>query len=307
MNDTVFSTKAFADAWSHHIGDRTRPLALKLQEFGIQRTVYALARTGRSGFMNIEFGPAGFYGSPGWQATLDDQMVEDLLAQTRGPRVRCFTWNVRFDHVVLAESLERHGLKSERVRTQILYLEHGYEKAVGSFSQAIRNNIRRAKRNGVIVRVTDKIEDLVAYYRVHKLSVERKGGFTFIFPCKFLGDLVKGDRLGRLFVAEFNDIIIGGGIFLRDGDSVFYLHGAYDQRYAKMFPTCAILNEAILWACEIGAKTFNFGGSAGIESLEKFKSYWGAQYACIWRFIRQNSSWALLDSAIRRIRQSCIN
>jgi Acetyltransferase (GNAT) domain len=140
---------------------------------------------------------------------------------------------------------------------------------------------------------------VVACYSVHERLVEAKGGYNFIFPREFLFSLIADGKMGRMFVARLNDSIIGGGLFLRDGDSIFYLHSAHDRQYSKLYPSCAVINAAIRWAHETGAASFNFGGSGGIDSLEKFKSFWGATLVENWHFSWQHPFWANTDKLRR--------
>lgn len=140
-------------------------------------------------------------------------------------------------------------------------------------------------------------EDVRAYYGVHMNLVQReqeKDGYGFIYPIELLLELMKIPGGGRLLLAEFEGKVIGGTMFLRDGCSVFYFHGASDRDYSDLFPSCAVFDEAIRWACESGAKFVNLTDSGGIASLEKFKASWGACRELNWRFAWKNPLWGRL-------------
>ncbi|MCM3902716.1 MAG: GNAT family N-acetyltransferase [Pyrinomonadaceae bacterium] len=170
-----------------------------------------------------------------------------------------------------------------------------YEEIFSGYSASLRNHVRKARRLGVTVRGTDSLEDFEAYYKVHLQRVEQKGGYSFVFPLEFLSELIKIHRTARFLVAESEGRIVAGGLFLRDGCSVFYLHGALDEQFSHLYPSCAIFDDAIRWASEKGAAFFNFGGSGTITSLEKFKSSWGARPELNWRFEWKNPLWTHLS------------
>jgi lipid II:glycine glycyltransferase (peptidoglycan interpeptide bridge formation enzyme) len=90
--------------------------------------------------------------------------------------------------------------------------------------------------------------------------------------------------------------IIGGGVFFCDGNSMRYWHGAASRAFSRYFPTCAVVAHAIRHSCEIGKKSFGFGGSMGKESLEAFKSYWGAKRREYWEFEWRNPIWISLSN-----------
>jgi hypothetical protein len=295
-NTTLFSTRGFIEAWSRSFGDDDKPLPIPVKGSGAPRTMYAIKTIDVYGLRSISLGPVGFYASPGWEGQLERFTLEEILDEIKGVRTRSFVWNVRFDHGSLAAGLSSLGLASQRTPTHVLNLKRDYEAVFGGYNATIRNQVRAAARRGVRVRTTQSFDDLRAYYKIHMSQVEHKGGYLFIFPMVFLTQLVDESTTCRFFVAEYEGRIIAGGIFLRDGCSVFYLHSAYDRHYSHLFPSCAVLDEAIRWACDSGAAFFNFGGSAGIASLEKFKASWRTTAELNWVFHWQNPLWARLSS-----------
>jgi hypothetical protein len=192
-----------------------------------------------------------------------------------------FEWNVRFDHEPLARGLESLGFVPQRRATHVLPLRPDYHEVFAGFNATIRNQVRRACRS-VLVEDAKDVEDLQAYYQVHCRLSEQKGAYGFC-TLELLRQLFPLGA-GRLILARYQGRVAAGGMFLRDGCSVMYFHGAADRAYSRHFPACAVLDEAIRWACQTGASTFNFGGSGGIASLEQFKSFWGARLEYNWTF-----------------------
>lgn len=293
MYETIFSSQAFAEAWCARFGPNLRPLRIN--------DAYAVATQGRSGLSSVAFAPEGFYGGPHGQ--LGSQQIDEILEQLQRRTVRRFVWNVRFDHQAIAAELEQRIPEFERFTTQVLTLGATHEDTFRNYNATIRNQIRKAKKTGVTVREGDAEQDLAQYYEIHLRHISRKGGFEFVYPLEFLRDLLQPAIGGRLLIAIADEKIVAGGIFLPDGDSVYYFHGAYDHDYSKQFPTCAVIDEAIEWAHKREVLTFNFGGSGELDSLKRFKSFWGTQTVDTWRFTWRNPLWDKFDGATQWIRK----
>ncbi len=302
MNETAFSTRAFADAWCEHVGEGLYPFPLPTDPTNAHSLVYAIAKREPMGLVSVDFGPASFYGSPGWDGELQDGVLDAILRKLRSYRISHFTWSVRFDHQQLAHKLSHRLPALQRGTTQVLSLEQEYEAICSGFNSTIRYEIRKASKAGVRVRSCEGVSELAAYYAIHQRLVSAKRTWGFIMPMGFLLALIQPGGIGKLFVATQDDQIIGGAIFLCDGNSIFYLHSAHDRQYSQVHPTCAILDHAIRWAHQSGATTFNFGGSGGIASLENFKSFWGSRSVDTWTFHWRNPMWQRLGGLLRWLR-----
>jgi hypothetical protein len=289
--ETVFSSREFAEAWSQASAGRERPLAIPVVGSGPPRTMYGVQTCYRLGLRSVSLGPQGFYASPGWEGELDTSTLRAILSGLKGARTVSVVWNVRFDQEPLAAGLASLGLRSRRSSAHVLDLRPGYDKLLAGFSATTRNHIRKAQRRGVRVRAGTGPEDLRAYYEIHRRLVDYKGGYHFLFPLEFLLRLLPMTGIAEFLIAEHEGRMIAGGLFLRDGCSVFYLHSAYERDHSNLFPACAVLDEAIRRACAGGAAFFNFGGSGGIASLERFKSSWGARVEQNWTFRWRNPLW----------------
>jgi CelD/BcsL family acetyltransferase involved in cellulose biosynthesis len=293
-NATFFSTKDFIEAWARSFSSEYRLVTLPVIGSGTPRKMYALQVVDQYRSRYVSLGPVGLYASPGWNGQLERATLEAILRRLMTFRTRGFVWNVRFDHEPLAAGLSSVGLKFERISTHVLPLKQDYEQVFAGYSATMRNHIRKAQRRGVRVRAAETDEDVRAYYEVHmKLVKQRqdKEGYGPVYPIGLFQELIKIREGARLLVAEVGECVVAGGLFFRDGSSVMYWHGASDRDYSHLFPSCAVLDEAICWACADGAEFFNFGGSAGIASLEQFKSFWGARPELNWTFEWNSPIW----------------
>lgn len=297
-NVTFFATRDFVGALLHSLGEKHRPLAVPVRGSGPPRILHASQTPAPYCSRYVSLAPFGLYASPGWNGHLELSTVEGVVQSLMGPRTRGFVWNVRFDHEPLAVALVSLGLTCERVPTRVLHLKQDYEHVFAGYSATIRNHVRKARQRGVLVRSTHTEEDVHAYFQVHLGLVRReqqKQGYGFVYPIELLLDLVKIHGSVRFLLAEWEGKVIAGAMFLRDGCSVYYFHGASDRDYSHLFPSCAVFDEAIRWACESGAKFVDLTDSAGIASLEKFKASWGACRELNWRFEWSNPLWVRLS------------
>jgi len=296
MNETFFTTADFVQAWSHVFGKNLRPFAISVDGSGPSRTMYGIQTFATLGRYSISLAPNGLYASPGWDGALEQSTLIGIMRQLKHFRTIRFTWNVRFDHLSLAEGLAALGLKFQRRSTHILTLEQGYKNIFAGYNSTSRNEVRSSHRRGVTVRPVKIREDISAYFQIHCQLFQQKGIDQIQYPVELFFELIQNHENVRLLVAEFEGKIIGGGVFFRDGCSVLYWHGATDRTYSNLFPSRAIIDAAIHWACENKVKFFNFGNSAGITSLENFKASWGACVEHNWSFEWTNYFWVILTS-----------
>jgi hypothetical protein len=260
--------------------------------------MYAIQTPARYGSRYVSLAPYHLHASPGWDVNLERSTVKEILHQLMGLRTRRFVWHVRFDHEALAARLVSSGLQPERTPTYILNLDDGYERVFAGYSATIRNHVRKSRRRGVLARDAESPGDVHAYYQVHMRLVQLKqqdGGYGYTYPIGLLFELAKLRGTARMLVAEWEGKIIGGGLFLQDGCSVYYFHGVGDRNYSHLYPLCAVIDEAIRWACESGLAFFNLTGAPGLPDLQRFKSSWGTRCELNWTFEWANPFWTCLS------------
>jgi len=207
-----------------------------------------------------------------------------------------FEWNVRFDHGALAQELLKAGITVSRPVTHALPLNGDYETSFAKFNSTTRNLVRRAKREGIVVRRTYRADDVRAYYELHTKLASQRGNYRNLYPKVMFDELVKLHEDVVFVVAEVENSILGGAWFFRDGDTILYWHAAMGREYSRHSPSYAIVDYAIRMAHEEGTTVFNFGGSVGIASLEEFKSKWGAEPHYCWHFSWQNRLWRTIQN-----------
>jgi lipid II:glycine glycyltransferase (peptidoglycan interpeptide bridge formation enzyme) len=256
--------------------------------------VFAVETISSLGRRSLALAPFGLYAHPAGSDDLDTT-VRDIIQQLKTYSTTAFQWTVRFDHAALAQALARTGLPFSRPTTHVLPLHGDYETSFANFNSTTRNLVRRVHREGIVVRSTQRGDDVRAYYEVHAKRAAEKGYYRALYPRAMFDELVKLDQDVVFLVAEVQNKIAAGAWFFRDGDTFLYWHAAMDRSYSRHFPSYAIVDYAIRMAHEEGRKAFNFGGSIGIASLQNFKAKWGARPQCCWSFDWQNPLWQMVQ------------
>jgi hypothetical protein len=295
MNETFFSTLDFTSVWSKYLGDNQSPLAIPVTGSGPARTMYGIQAPRANGGIHVKMGPVGLYGSPGWEGQLEQETVNGIIRTLRKFQTRGFYWTVRFDQEPLAKCLMALGFTPAPMSTHVLSLAKDYEQVFAGYNSTMRNQVRKTRRGGLVVREAQSPEDVRAYHQVYTRSAEQKGGYGCIYPVELFLDLIELRKNTRLLLAESEGQIVAGGLYFRDGCSIMYWHGAADRRHSHLFPACAVIDQAVQWGCANGATDFDFGASNGIASLEQFKSFWGARPQPYWRFEWESPFWARVD------------
>jgi hypothetical protein len=164
-----------------------------------------------------------------------------------------------------------------RGETHALELSRGYDDLfTRAFKGATRTCIRRSEHEGVQVKVASHPSQVRDYFLVHRALAHAKGGYADLYPESVFATLVQSCRRAQVLVATSGEKVIGGGVFLDDGPTVFYWHAAADRNFSSFQPAYAVLSFAIRDAISKGKTWLNFGASQGIDSLRRFKESWGA-------------------------------
>ena len=143
----------------------------------------------------------------------------------------------------------------------------------------VQRNIRRAERDGVVVRTAEARTDLTEiFYRLH-LQTRRRQGVPVqprrLFELIWRHLIAPGH--GTVLVAEHGGRPIAAAVFLRHNGTVIYKYGASDSSAWSLRPNHALLWHAVRAACAAGDRVFDWGrtdfDNAG---LRDFKTAWGA-------------------------------
>lgn len=302
QHQSFFSTREFAEAWCRAFGAGSEPFRITVTGSGQTRAMHMIKSKGRFGLYDLSSGVANdLCISPGWTGELHASTVESILKQLKMARVKSFHWGVRFDHPPLADALRLQGLNSRRMATHVLNLDQDHERVFAGYNATVRNEIRKGVRRGISVRATCNPDDISSYQGLYE-GLQREKKWPFIYPAALTLDLARLSEITRFFVAEYEGIIIGGGLFVQDGTSVYHLHGVAHREYNHLFPSNAVIDAGIRWGCETGAQFFNLGNAGSNKSLAQFKSSWGSRLESYSVFSWHNPIWLGMSKVRNRVR-----
>jgi SAM-dependent methyltransferase len=301
-HNSVFSGQDFVASWCRAFNNK--PLEVEVHRSGPTRKMYWVKIAWGYGLHHITHPkPEDLWASPGWTGPLNQSTVKDVLDQLKSAQTLSIHWQVRFDHEELADALSALGLHFNRVQIHVLDLHSEYIRVFDGYNASTRNHIRKAIRRGVSVRDTSRYEDILAYQAIYSKHAASKS-WSFEYPAGMTLDLARLPGIACFKVAEHEGRIIGGALFIRDGNSVYYLHGVADREFANLYPASALIDSGIKWACDVGATYFNLGNSGVnpiMQSLAQFKSSWGARPEYNWHFVWHNPIWKTIEKQKNRI------
>ncbi len=183
-------------------------------------------------------------------------------------------------------SMHFHPVQAiQPLRTILLDLTPDEDTLLARMKEKWRYNVRLAARKGVRVRVAQSIEDVKAWYGLLQTTGERDQ-----FGIHTLDYYLQAWRIfsprnqGRLFLAEYNSQLLAGIFVGLLGKSALYLYGASSNEHRKLMPNYLLQWEAIRWAKQEGAASYDFWGipetddeNEAMAGVYRFKSGWGGE------------------------------
>jgi len=205
----------------------------------------------------------------------------------------------------IINNLELEGYtKNSSYFTHILDINKGYEGVWNDYNKRVRGAVRKAQKAGVVVRETENESEMFDFYNLYLSAMSHFGSTPK--PYKLLRYL-QISPIARLVVAQLENHIIGGLLFLHFNSYVRLWCEVSDANFLNYRPNNAVIDYIIKWACEQGYSQVDFGASP-IErkGLVAFKEEWRAQRKGFYTFTKIFSSrkrkiWILSEPTLRRL------
>lgn len=139
-----------------------------------------------------------------------------------------------------------------------------------------RNMIRKAEKNGIVVKHGQGIELFDEFIKIYNATMDKDHAEEYYyFKPEFYRSIHEDLRNNyEIFWAEYERKIIAMSIMIfANGRLNYHLSGS-DIEYRNLAPSNFLLYKAALWGCEHGMKTFHLGGGVGSgeDNLYKFKA-----------------------------------
>lgn len=217
------------------------------------------------------------YGYGGWltEGSTDTSDMDEAYSQVcRDERVVCEF--VRF------HPMWNNAYHMEQMY-QVVYLGHTVamdlsdeETIWRNIISKNRNMIRKAEKNGIVIKRGNTPEDYMAFKKMYDATMSKDAAEDYYFFANSFYESIRVDlgQNAQVFLAIYEDKPIAGSIMIYANGKLNYHFSGSDMEYRSLAPTNLLLYEAAKWGCENGMKTFHLGGGLGSQedSLYKFKS-----------------------------------
>jgi hypothetical protein len=207
--------------------------------------------------------------------TLGDRIVSLPFSDYADPIVeREQEWNIlaeqllSYDCGVILRSLHNPLPAADcRFKEYKHAMWHGFdlrpseEELWGGIDPSARRAIRKAEKEGVVVRMAHSVEDLDAFYRLH-LRVRKYKYRMLAQPYPFFLNIWKHllePGNGFLLLATHAGEVVGGVLFLIWKDTLYYKFNASEQNDLGVRPNDLLLWAGIQEAKARGLSVFDFG------------------------------------------------
>lgn len=136
-----------------------------------------------------------------------------------------------------------------------------------------RNMIRKAQKNGIVIRHGNAQEDYMAFKKMYDATMSKAEAEDYYFFADPFYDSIRRDlgESAQVFLAMYEDKPIAGSIMIYANGKLNYHFSGSDIEYRALAPTNFLLYEAAKWGCENGMKTFHLGGGLGSQEDNLFK------------------------------------
>lgn len=162
--------------------------------------------------------------------------------------------------------------------THILKLDSDFDSLWDTkFQSRNRTAIRKAIKQGVKCRFSNKKSDINQFHALYQNACERWQGVETL-PDTFFNQLIDYDPAKiKLWLAEYEGRIMAADLILYGKGEAQYFAGASDLEFSHLNASKLLMSEIIRDAINSGYSLFNFGASAGLKGVEQFKRHFGAE------------------------------
>ncbi len=173
------------------------------------------------------------------------------------------------------------------------------------FDHVAQGNVRKAQREGVVVHVAEREDELRTFFDMH-LRVRKYKHHLLAQPYRFFENLWR-DVLqrgeGALMLATRGDDVIAGGLFLEWKDTLYYKFNTSVPEYLCYRPNDLLIWEAVQYAKSKGYVELDFGRTDWDHlELARYKRKFGAEERTITLYrCGGNSASSQQDQRIRQL------
>lgn len=186
--------------------------------------------------------------------------------------------------------------------TFVIDLDLGLDKIWSGFQTRARNMVRKAEKGGVVVRSIQPTENDVAHYYAMLTETFQRQGKRPPHPLAFFRSICRylaPAGLLQFMVAEKEQRVVAGALFLRHGERMVYLSGTSTAEGARLAANSLIQWSAIQAAAGNGVVEYDLGGAGVHAAIDKFKESFGGRLHTHHRWVYRSLPIRLFEPAYR--------
>jgi lipid II:glycine glycyltransferase (peptidoglycan interpeptide bridge formation enzyme) len=189
--------------------------------------------------------------------SLDKDFIQKLLTVARSKRVATLEIITSYDSLLL-QTLPYKFKKHYKATYLIDLISKDEEDIFASFNARRRNHVRKAIKEGVIVRSEFNSEIFERWWHIYSEIVKRRGLVSE--KREFVYDLLR-NGFAKLFTAWRNNNLLSGAVIVCNNYPVWWL-GASVSNYSKFNGPSLIQWTIMQWAKNEGHDLYDLGGAS---------------------------------------------
>ncbi len=185
------------------------------------------------------------------------------------------TETVRFHPLLHNQELGQYWCHQTEILqpTVTLELTDPFEMIESDFSQMTRRNIRKARREGVTIRL-GRPEEYRDFAHLYQMTMDKhQADVRYYFDQTYFDHFADGRINNVLLLAEHDGRIIAGCIVLTGRQFAHYHLGASDPASLVLRPNHLLFAEMIRWAKQAGFQALHLGGGTTRSNTDSLLAY----------------------------------
>lgn len=185
------------------------------------------------------------------------------------------TETVRFHPLLHNQELGQYWCHQTEILqpTVTLELTDPFEMIENDFSQMTRRNIRKARREGVTIRL-GRPEEYGDFAHLYQMTMDKhQADARYYFDQTYFDHFADGRIKNVLLLAEHDGRIIAGCIVLTGRQFAHYHLGASDPASLALRPNHLLFAEMIRWAKQAGFQALHLGGGTTRSNTDSLLAY----------------------------------
>ncbi len=185
------------------------------------------------------------------------------------------TETVRFHPLLHNQELGQYWCHQTEILqpTVTLELMDPFEMIESDFSQMTRRNIRKARREGVTIRL-GRPEEYGDFAHLYQMTMDKhQADARYYFNQTYFNHFADGRINNVLLLAEHDGRIIAGCIVLTGRQFAHYHLGASDPASLALRPNHLLFAEMIRWAKQAGFQALHLGGGTTRSNTDSLLAY----------------------------------